>query len=328
MPVSWLRSQRIIPAYAGSTTLLGHGRNYWEDHPRIRGEHISALISRLDRLGSSPHTRGAPDQDARRTCTQGIIPAYAGSTNICESGRIMHEGSSPHTRGAPLERTPARRRRRIIPAYAGSTRPGRRGDGRAEDHPRIRGEHLTRYLPKEADIGSSPHTRGAPQIRLARALEERIIPAYAGSTLTQARQAKSMRDHPRIRGEHIRRQNYPHHTPGSSPHTRGAPVGNRPHYRHQPDHPRIRGEHIRTAAGWLGSAGSSPHTRGALEDRLGGHQVGRIIPAYAGSTIPSRRRRGRRADHPRIRGEHLVLVPSSTQRVGSSPHTRGALAED
>ena len=31
-------------------------------------------------------------------------------------------------------------------------------------------------------------------------------------------------------------------------------------------------------------------------------------------------------DHPRIRGEHPVLVPSSTQSVGSSPHTRGAPA--
>ena len=34
--------------------------------------------------------------------------------------------------------------------------------------------------------------------------------------------------------------------------------------------------------------------------------------------------RGRAADHPRIRGEHLVTCISDAKRAGSSPHTRGA----
>ena len=52
----------------------------------------------------------------------------------------------------------------------------------------------------------------------------RIIPAYAGSTLTRYLPKEADMDHPRIRGEH-----YPMLAPyvrpgGSSPHTRGAPL--------------------------------------------------------------------------------------------------------
>ena len=176
-------------------------------------------------------------------------------------------GSSPHTRGArgtPLSLT----------RYEGN-------------HPRIRGEHLvhfvsfvrwTRIIPAYAgstncfdylvkrNVGSSPHTRGAPiprapsgcaawdhprirgeHFRLsARAASSmRIIPAYAGSTVMPLGVSASMS--------------------GSSPHTRGAPdssVSPNPDTR---DHPRIRGEHSCIAV---------------LERPGWG-----IIPAYAGSTF-------------------------------------------
>ena len=49
-----------------------------------------------------------------------------------------------------------------------------------------------------------------------------------------------------------------------------------------------------------------------------------IIPAYAGSTHPSRARSDRSWDHPRIRGEHARMSAEEFARAGSSPHTRGA----
>ena len=49
-----------------------------------------------------------------------------------------------------------------------------------------------------------------------------------------------------------------------------------------------------------------------------------IIPAYAGSTSRWCSRRRLRADHPRIRGEHVVFSLDPHFRIGSSPHTRGA----
>ena len=54
------------------------------------------------------------------------------------------------------------------------------------------------YLPG----GSSPHTRGAPALARRRAMQKRIIPAYAGSTVKNGTFSTGIWDHPRIRGEH------------------------------------------------------------------------------------------------------------------------------
>ena len=132
--------------------------------------------------------------------------------------------------------------------------------------------------------------------------------------------------------------------PGSSPHTRGArssPTSHRSDGRIIPayagstglqlidtalymDHPRIRGEHASTANLAAVRRGSSPHTRGARKWEIRLRFGMRIIPAYAGSTRCRSRRRGRSRDHPRIRGEHDLVVAGDSVFRGSSPHTRGA----
>ena len=134
---------------------------------------------------------------------------------------------------------------------------------------------------------------------------------------------------------------------GSSPHTRGArghdvllPARLRiiPAYAgstHAPrrrrsliqDHPRIRGEHGRRAVHSLGEFGSSPHTRGAQAGQKWQKGCLRIIPAYAGSTQARLQERPDRRDHPRIRGEHILVTSLQCFLHGSSPHTRGALNE-
>ena len=53
----------------------------------------------------------------------------------------------------------------------------------------------------------------------------------------------------------------------------------------------------------------------------------RIIPAYAGSTFVFATWSAKTADHPRIRGEHIVKSGVILTTRGSSPHTRGALAK-
>ena len=70
--------------------------------------------------------------------------------------------------------------------------------------------------------------------------------------------------------------------------------------------------------------GSSPHTRGARPCLPGFLLVGRIIPAYAGSTRRPRQAAFSTRDHPRVRGEHALRVGRDFEGVGSSPHTRGA----
>ena len=51
----------------------------------------------------------------------------------------------------------------------------------------------------------------------------------------------------------------------------------------------------------------------------------RITPAYAGNTPLSDARFLITWDHPRLRGEHLLVMGFDIVLVGSPPHTRGTL---
>ena len=275
------------------------------DHPRIRGEHDVGGADDDGAQGSSPHTRGAPVGVEVVGERAGIIPAYAGSTRLCGAGRrrfadhprIRGEHRSWTTRSGPGIR--------IIPAYAGSTRRIRSPPTRCENHPRIRGEHQLTEMSSPYFLGSSPHTRGALLVHLSYGRARRIIPAYAGSTHQPIPRVSRMKDHPRIRGEHLRRRPFGAVEAGSSPHTRGAqPLflaegGDRriipayagsttsvvPSVYAATDHPRIRGEHTQHACVEFPGHGSSPHTRGALGPGVSLCLLSRIIPAYAGSTL-------------------------------------------
>ena len=213
-----------------------------KDHPRIRGEHGGARISRQAGQGSSPHTRGAPAAGHCPYRAGRIIPAYAGSTRCTSSAvaikqdhpRIRGEhqtirkiaaelrGSSPHTRGARRQHLGVFLGAGIIPAYAGSTSPRTGQPSSSPDHPRIRGEHRVLTEMQASGPGSSPHTRGAHRRIRRKEHPQRIIPAYAGSTPGRSSRADPWRDHPRIRGEHSARPLVPYNENGSSPHTRGA----------------------------------------------------------------------------------------------------------
>ena len=215
---------RIIPAYAGSTSPGTVSAAPETDHPRIRGEHAERHRPKGNFTGSSPHTRGARRLRPVRDRRPGIIPAYAGSTqcyefassvgedhprirgehNVRGGRRFSCAGSSPHTRGArPL-------RRPVV--------------GHVADHPRIRGEHPTDIDGRSQQSGSSPHTRGARARLPPGRPHPGIIPAYAGSTPTTVTAEASRGDHPRIRGEHVAAGILAGASPGSSPHTRGAPM--------------------------------------------------------------------------------------------------------
>ena len=98
-------------------------------------------------------------------------------------------------------------------------------DLRPQDHPRIRGEHTRMAYGRRLSVGSSPHTRGAPDQTPYRRRRNGIIPAYAGSTPPSGPPKQPGRDHPRIRGEHGLSQTERLLATGSSPHTRGARDG-------------------------------------------------------------------------------------------------------
>ena len=131
-----------------------------------------------------------------------------------------------------------------------------------------------------------------------------IIPAYAGNTPSQCRNHPTVRDHPRVCGEHRLSRLVATLTRGSSPRMRGTPdlrtsgrtrTGIIPAYagntfvragalRRMGDHPRVCGEHHHCRAVAPNVAGSSPRMRGTPVASVPALSHLGIIPAYAGNT--------------------------------------------
>ena len=328
------------------------------------GEHQNASRLSHGPLGSSPHVRGALRPSATIGLGCGIIPACAGSTLFChrffgrfrdhprmcgehlpESAICGHSrGSSPHVRGAQNLLPIMQDLDGIIPACAGSTCA--RLSARLEhgDHPRMCGEHGRLATMPCRSPGSSPHVRGAQRLERQSCSLSGIIPACAGSTSWETLRRSSIRDHPRMCGEHELGDFAAFLDQGSSPHVRGAlrqtqrqgqrlgiipacagstPTATRPS-REPRDHPRMCGEHFTTTGSPYCSSGSSPHVRGAPTGDLLGVTIGGIIPACAGSTPTATRPSREPRDHPRMCGEHLPDVSLAVPLPGSSPHVRGA----
>ena len=156
-------------------------------------------------------------------------------------------------------------------------------------------------------------------------MQIRIIPAYAGCTISSDVAGVSSGDHPRLRGVHISCRPARTTRPGSSPLTRGAPS---PWRQGCPCRIRIIPAYAGCTVIRLGFCrtmrGSSPLTRGALSAGKNRMLLSGIIPAYAGCTLSNLNVESVRRDHPRLRGVHVGRVLRGRLGVGSSPLTRGA----
>ena len=215
------------------------------------------------------------------------------------------------------------------------------------DHPRMYGEHYKHRGSITPNPGSSPHVRGALFWCSGVCPDSGIIPACAGSTVDHFVVGLERGDHPRMCGEHLPRIFTPPLRPGSSPHVRGARMAmsarprcagiipacagsTRPAAPNQSiprDHPRMCGEHWRDYQRGVLATGSSPHVRGAPACAIASVRTSGIIPACAGSTSAAQQASTGYGDHPRMCGEHIVIVKMSENIAGSSPHVRGARAE-
>ena len=89
------------------------------------------------------------------------------------------------------------------------------------------------------------------------------------------------------------------------------------------DHPRTRGEKRFRHFIYRPEPGSPPHTRGKARGKALFDSMRRITPAHAGKrqslscSLPQER------DHPRTRGEKLLIPLIHLVPIGSPPHTRG-----
>ena len=255
----------------------------------------------------------------------GLIPAHAGNTLRSRFARtsptahprsrgehrhlmLRHprfQGSSPLTRGTPGRHPRGGRVRWLIPAHAGNTFSTRRTSPHGGAHPRSRGEHYATVGGAWRVVGSSPLTRGTPDLRFDAVATVGLIPAHAGNTTSQPAWIAASWAHPRSRGEHLSCAASSPTRRGSSPLTRGtldscvnwptdgglipAHAGNTrtlpARDRARRAHPRSRGEHRCLASAQAGARGSSPLTRGTLFGGRRAWRDERLIPAHAGNTL-------------------------------------------
>ena len=179
--------------------------------------------------------------------------------------RRRNGGSPPHARGRRTRRTGKANRTRITPACAGKTSVCIRVEIFTGDHPRMRGEDLSRRSIISSKWGSPPHARGRRRAGHFSASNERITPACAGKTDRSQIRVRLRSDHPRMRGEDESTSFVMRRSFGSPPHARGRRSKRRRTTLHSgitpacagktelniltfpicQDHPRMRGEDAR-----------------------------------------------------------------------------------
>ena len=211
----------ITPAYAGKRCLCSSRVSPYSDHPRIRGEKLSASSPSPSPTGSPPHTRGKAALHGLGSVADGITPAYAGKSFPSLPLSLLPYGSPPHTRGKAYMIITAFMKIGITPAYAGKRATWATARFTARDHPRIRGEKSNSRFSPISTPGSPPHTRGKDIRQAIQQAGHGITPAYAGKRSLSAIAIISRRDHPRIRGEKLSAPIAGLSVAGSPPHTRG-----------------------------------------------------------------------------------------------------------
>ena len=130
-------------------------------------------------------------------------------------------GTSPRTRGKLAEWGESLSGIRNIPAHAGKTTSVVSPFNTYLEHPRARGENCCDVYVVDAVGGTSPRTRGKRLMTSQRNGSSRNIPAHAGKTKFQLWQHRTMKEHPRARGENAIFKSRSDLSLGTSPRTRG-----------------------------------------------------------------------------------------------------------
>ena len=234
----------------------------------------------------------------------GAHPRSRGENLTTPGGIQQTRGSSPLTRGklpVPPDPVPDQR---LIPAHAGKTQSPCRTPHMQRAHPRSRGENAWFASDNTLMRGSSPLTRGKPDLSEVGGALRRLIPAHAGKTSQPTKPRPHLPAHPRSRGENDHLDCPAHHELGSSPLTRG---------KHGDEGEEAGGEGLIPAhAGktpavgvWFSQAGAHPRSRGENgPPPTASSTPTRLIPAHAGKTTRRCRAADRSAAHPRSRGEN------------------------
>ena len=298
------KDKRFIPACAGNTKPVRTSSCSTPVHPRVCGEHLDQRLDHLSEDGSSPRVRGTrARRDQSQTATS-VHPRVCGEHVVLLGGGWDIGGSSPRVRGTQQQHEQRCKQIRFIPACAGNTPRMNGTSAESPVHPRVCGEHPSRWRFLDQSNGSSPRVRGTPTSQRVVLLTHRFIPACAGNTPESVCGLESRPVHPRVCGEHAYGLAATEGNAGSSPRVRGTPGDGRTSAQSTrfipacagntwtssssripaPVHPRVCGEHVAGVGVQHRDHGSSPRVRGTPDDALTDELTRRFIPACAGNT--------------------------------------------
>ena len=156
---------------------------------------------------------------------------FSGSSPLTRGKRwtVSHTrrkaGSSPLTRGKRGDAPACAAFFGLIPAHAGKTSYFADVRKAGQAHPRSRGENAALDEEGAGVEGSSPLTRGKPGDTVPRSPNTGLIPAHAGKTRRASSCGLTTAAHPRSRGENGLGRGRAGRQRGSSPLTRGKPLG-------------------------------------------------------------------------------------------------------
>ena len=167
-------------------------------------------------------------------------------------------GSSPLTRGKLDVGRQSVIVSGLIPAHAGKTCRDLSRTSIRRAHPRSRGENVIVSVLADTKRGSSPLTRGKPIPTPPTPPADGLIPAHAGKTRRNCLRRRTIRAHPRSRGENVCVSLSPWPPRGSSPLTRGKPLHG---HERQPGQRLIPANAGKTTSGHLGSTRARAHPR-------------------------------------------------------------------
>ena len=206
LPFVGSRHTGITPACAGKSTPSLAVFGLHRDHPRVCGEKVCKEIAPLSVWGSPPRVRGKVHTSHQRTRQAGITPACAGKreivvvqiTVIQDHPRVCGEkavelilschslGSPPRVRGKVCNVCAIVNHLGITPACAGKSEYNLPDHDNLQDHPRVCGEKISRYVEYGTLVGSPPRVRGKETNIRINTASEGITPACAGKRLKRS----------------------------------------------------------------------------------------------------------------------------------------------
>ncbi len=361
------RGERATPARAGTTPRRTWRPERRPGYPRAGGDDPLAEVEGNLSYGLPPRGRGRLQDVPRYERLQRATPARAGTTSNSIEASARSAGypraGGDDTGGTgtrrPCRGLPPRGRGRLrllrhrpavvraTPARAGTTRPRPPAASAPAGYPRAGGDDVDAAAEPPWMWGLPPRGRGRPGGRTRPGRPGRATPARAGTTSPPKTPPPPTRGYPRAGGDDRKSARTPNGDYGLPPRGRGrrgaGAVAGRER-RATPARagttspatcsrrcvrgfPRAGGDDRARELPPASSSGLPPRGRGRPCNMISDPVPMGATPARAGTTSPSRARRGRSGGYPRAGGDDSSTQPPRRPTIGLPPRGRGRLRQ-